>query len=62
MKSALLLSLFAEDHQLLSQTFFDKGWTLHLAHTLGSVLAVLRERPIPVVITERALPWAEQPG
>jgi hypothetical protein len=52
MKSA---SDFAEDQQLLLQTFFDSGWTLHLAQTLGSALAVLRERPIPVVITERAL-------
>src|SRR6516162_184166 len=59
MKSALLVSPFAEDHQLLSQIFLDKGWTLHLTHTLGSALPVLRERPIPVVIAERALPCGD---
>jgi DNA-binding response OmpR family regulator len=59
MKSALLVSPFAEDHQLLSQIFLDKGWPLRLAYTLGSALAVLRERPIPVVIAERALPCGD---
>jgi DNA-binding response OmpR family regulator len=55
MKSALLVSPFSEDHQPLSQIFLDKGWTLHVTYTLGSALAVLRDRPIPVVITERDL-------
>jgi DNA-binding response OmpR family regulator len=59
MKSALLVSPFSEDHQLLSQIFLDKGWTLRLAYMLGSALAVLRERPIPVVIAERALPCGD---
>jgi DNA-binding response OmpR family regulator len=59
MKSALLVSPFSEDHHLLSQIFLDKGWTLRLAYTLGSALAVLRERPIPVVIAERALPCGD---
>lgn len=58
-KSALLVSPFSEDHHLLSQIFLDKGWTLRLAYTLGSALAVLRERPIPVVIAERALPCGD---
>jgi DNA-binding response OmpR family regulator len=55
-KSALLVSPFSEDHQLLSQIFLNKGWTLRVAYTLASALAVLRDRPIPVVIAERALP------
>jgi DNA-binding response OmpR family regulator len=55
MKSALLVSPLLEDHQLLSQIFLDKGWTLHLTHTLGSALALLQDRPIPVIITERDL-------
>ena len=59
MKSALLVSPVSEDHQPLSQIFLDKGWTLHLTHTLGSALPVLRERPIPVVIAERALPCGD---
>jgi len=59
MKSALLVSPFAEDHQLLSQIFLDRGWTLRLACTLGSALAVLRHRPIPVVIAEHALPCGD---
>ena len=59
MKSALLLSPFPEDHRLLSQIFLDKGWTVHLTHTLGSALAVLRDRPIPVVIAERDLPCGD---
>jgi DNA-binding response OmpR family regulator len=59
MKSALLVSPFSKDHQLLSQIFLDKGWKLRLTHTLGSALAVLRDRPIPVVIAERALPCGD---
>ena len=56
MESALLVSPFSEDYQPLSQIFLDKGWALHLTYTLGSALALLRDRPIPVVIAERALP------
>jgi DNA-binding response OmpR family regulator len=59
MKSALLVSPFSKDHQLLSQIFLDKGWTLHLTYTLGSALTVLRDRPIPVVIAERDLPLGD---
>jgi len=55
MKSALLVSPLLEDHQLLSQIFLDKGWTLHLTHNFGSALALLQDRPIPVIITERDL-------
>ena len=51
-ETALLVSPFSEDHQLLTQIFIDRGWTLHLTHTLGSALAVLRDRPIPVVIAD----------
>lgn len=58
-KSALLVSPFSEDHHLLSQIFLEKGWALRLAYTLGSALAVLRDRPIPVVIAERALPCGD---
>jgi DNA-binding response OmpR family regulator len=54
-KSALMVSPLSEDHQLLSQISIDRGWMLHLSHTLGSALAMLREKPIPVVIAERAL-------
>jgi len=56
MTSALLVSPFSEDHHLLSRIFSDKGWTLHLTHTLESALSLLRDQPIRVVITERALP------
>jgi len=59
MKSAVLVSPFSEDHQPLSQIFLDRRWTLHLVHTLGSALTMLRERPIPVVIAERALPCGD---
>ena len=58
-ETALLVSPFSADHQLLSQIFIDRGWTLHLTYTLGSALAVLRDRPIPVVIAERALPCGD---
>lgn len=62
MKSALLVSPLSEDHQRLSQIFLDKGWTLHLTHTLGSALALLRDRPIPVLITERDLSLGDWKG
>jgi DNA-binding response OmpR family regulator len=55
MTSTLLVSPFSEDHQLLSRIFLDKGWTLHLTHTLESALGLLRDRLMPVVITERDL-------
>jgi DNA-binding response OmpR family regulator len=55
MKSALLVSPLSADHERLSQIFIDKSWTLHLTHTLESALALLRDRPIPVVIIERDL-------
>ena len=59
MTSALLVSPFSEDHHLLSRIFSDKGWTLHLTHTLESALGLLRDRPIRVVITERDLPLGD---
>ena len=62
MESALLVSSLLEDQQRLSQMFLDKGWTLHLTHTPGSALAVLRDWPIPVVITERDLPLGDWRG
>ena len=62
MESALLVSPLLEDQQRLSQIFLGKGWTLHLTHTPGSALAVLRDSPIPVVITERDLPLGDWRG
>jgi hypothetical protein len=59
MTSALLVSPLLEDHRRLSQVFLDKGWTLHLTHTLESALGLLRDRPIRVVITERDLPLGD---
>jgi hypothetical protein len=59
MKSALLVSPLLEDHRRLSQIFLDKGWTLHLTHTLEFALGLLRDRPIRVVITERDLPLGD---
>lgn len=56
MKAALLVSPFSEDHRQLSMIFFDQGWTLFHSGTIGSALTVLRDRRIPVVITEPNLP------
>jgi CheY-like chemotaxis protein len=56
MHSALLVSPLSEDRDFLEKFFLEKGWELHATPTGSSALAVLRERKIPVVITERDLP------
>ena len=56
MHSALLVSPLSEDRDFLEKFFLEKGWELHATPTGSSALAVLRERKIPVVITERGLP------
>jgi DNA-binding response OmpR family regulator len=54
-KSALLVSPWSEDHEFLGETFIQQNWKLYGAQTLGSALALLRDQPVPVVITERDL-------
>lgn len=58
-KSALLVSPLSEDHQALTQIFLKQDWKLHRTRTLGSALALLRNQPLPVVITERDLPLGD---
>ncbi len=58
-ESALLVSPMAEDHEILGEIFLHQGWKLYGTGTLESALTVLRERPAPVVITERDLPPAD---
>ena len=58
-KSALLVSPLAEDHEFLGQIFVQHDWILHGTRTLGSALALLRDQPMPVVITERDLPLGD---
>jgi DNA-binding response OmpR family regulator len=55
-KSALVVSPLADDHELLGQTFVERAWVLYGARTLGSAVAFLRCRSVPVVIAERDLP------
>jgi DNA-binding response OmpR family regulator len=55
-KSALLVSPLSEDHEFLGQLFARQNWKLYGARTLGSALVLLRDQPVPVVISERDLP------
>jgi DNA-binding response OmpR family regulator len=58
-KSALLVSSLPEDHEFLSEIFGQQNWTFYGVRTLGSALTLLREQPVPVVITERDLPLGD---
>jgi DNA-binding response OmpR family regulator len=58
-KSALLVSPTSEDHEFLGEVFGQQNWKLYGVRTLGSALALLREQPVPVVITERDLPLGD---
>jgi DNA-binding response OmpR family regulator len=58
-RSALLVSPVSEDHEFLGQLFVQHNWKLYGVRTIGSAVALLREKPVPVVITERDLPLGD---
>jgi DNA-binding response OmpR family regulator len=55
-RSVLLVSPLPEDHEFLGQLFSQQNWKLYGVRTLGCAIALLRDQPIPVVVTERDLP------
>lgn len=55
-RTALLVSNVEEDRQFLGEIFSQQGWMLYNAPTVSSALGFLRNRPVPIVITERDLP------
>lgn len=54
-KTAVLISPFTQDHEILKTLFNEQHWTLHSAQSLGAASKILRDTIVPVVITERDL-------
>jgi DNA-binding response OmpR family regulator len=59
LRSALLVSPFADDHQSLGEIFARENWMLYSADTFAAALAFLENHPVSVVITERDLPLGD---
>jgi len=55
-RAALLVSAIEENHRFLGDVFRQQGWMLHRTTTLAAALAFLRDKAVPVVITEQNLP------
>jgi len=58
-RSALLVSAVEEDREFLGHVFSQQGWELHTTRTLETALAFLHESPVPLVVTERSLPFGD---
>jgi len=56
-RAALLVSVPDEDPNLLGELFSQQGWTLYRAAGIDAALSYLRENFVPVLITERDLPF-----
>lgn len=53
----MLVSAIEEDHRFLGRAFSQQGWMLHKTRSLESAMDLLRCNPVPVVMTERDLPF-----